>query len=109
LNIVKTGFFIFLKGFKSSSVFTNFYYSFYKDDFFIFISVRLLKVKFNKFNVLEEVISKPGLYKSKDCHRFEVLKGINIGNTGFKDLRSWESIEGMFRMSEDKLCEPVES
>ncbi len=39
LNIVKTGFFILLKGYKSSSVFINFCYSFYKDDFFILILI----------------------------------------------------------------------
>ncbi len=40
LNIVKTGFFIPLKGSKSSGVFANFCYGFYRDDFYIFILAR---------------------------------------------------------------------
>ncbi len=68
LNIVKIGFFILLKRFKNSSVFTNFYYSFYKDDFYISILIRPLKIRLNKFNVLKEVTPKPSFYKFKDCY-----------------------------------------
>ena len=88
LNIVKTGFFIFLKDYKSSSVFINFYYSFYKDDFFIFIPVKLLKTGFNKFNALEKVIPKLSLYRFKDYHRSEVLKRVNIEDNDFKNPNS---------------------
>ncbi len=88
LNIVKTGFFILLKGSKSSGAFVNFCYGSYRDDFYIFIPVRLLKVGPNKLNVLE---------------------GVTIGNNGFRDLSFWESIERGPCVLEDRLCELVES
>ncbi len=88
LNIVKTGFFIFLKGYKSRSVFVNFCFSSYRDDFYIFISVRPLKIGPIRFNVLKGETSKLGFYRPIDCQRSEVLKGVNIGNNGFKDLNS---------------------
>ncbi len=66
LNIVKTGFFISLKGYKSCSVFVNFYFSSYRDDFYISVSARPLKVGSIKFNVLEERIPKLSLYRFKD-------------------------------------------
>ena len=68
LNIVKTGFFIPLKGPKSNGAFTNFCYGSHRDDFYIFILARPLKAGFNKFNVLEKVIPKPGLHRFKDRH-----------------------------------------
>ncbi len=103
------GFFILLKGYKSNNVFANFYYNSYKDDFIIFILVRLLKAGFNKFIVLERITSKPSLYKFKDCYRSKVLKGVNIGNNGFKDPNSWKSIERRLYMPEDRFYKPVES
>ena len=109
LNIVKTGFFIFLKGYKSRSVFVNFCFSFYKDDFYIFILVRSLKVGPIRSNVLEKEIPKPSLYKFKDRQRFEVLKRVNIGDNGFKDPSFWESTEKRPYVPEDRLYEPVES
>src|SRR6266566_2536852 len=69
LNIVKTGFFIPLKGLKSSGVFVNFCYGFYKDDFYISIPARSLKTGPNKFNALERVTSKLGPHRPKDRHR----------------------------------------
>ncbi len=109
MNIVKTGFFIPLKGPKSSSAFANFCYSFYKDNFFILIPIRPLKVGPNKSNVLEGVTPKPDPYRPEDRHRSEVSEGVNIGDNGFKDLRSWESIEEGFCISEDRPYEPIES
>jgi len=109
LNIVKTGFFIFLKGPKSSGVFANFCYGFYRDDFYIFIPAKPLKVGFNKSNVLEGVIPKLSLYRSKDRYRSVVSTGVTIGNNGFKDFNSWKSIERGPRVPEDRPCEPVES
>jgi len=98
-----------LKGLKSSGVFANFCYSSYRDDFYIFISVRPLKVGPNKFNVLEGVTPKLGFHRFKDRHRFVVSEGVIIGNNGFRDLSSWESTERGPYVSEDRLCEPVES
>ncbi len=109
MNIAKTGFFIPLKKLKNSGAFTNFYYNSYKDDFYIFISVRPLKVGPNKSNTSEEVIPKPGPHRSKDCHQSIVSEGVTIGNNGFKDLSSWESIERGLRILEDRPYEPVES
>src|SRR6266699_3763369 len=109
LNIVKTGFFIPFKRSKSSSTFANFCYGSYRDDFFISIPVRPLKVESNKPNALEGVTLKPGLYRPKDRHRSVVSEEITIGNNGFKDLSSWESIEKGPRMSEDRPYELVES
>ena len=86
LNIVKTNFFIFLKGYKSSSTFINFCYSSHKNDFYIPILTKPLKIGPNKSNVLEGVTSKSSLYRSKDRQQFEILKRINTGNNGFKDL-----------------------
>ncbi len=109
LNVVKTGFFVFLKGQKSYSAFANFCYSFYKDDFYIFISARPLKVGLIRFNVLKKVIPKPGFHRSKDRQRSEVLEGVTIRKDGFKDLSFWESIERGLRVPEDRPCVPVES
>ncbi len=109
LNIVKTGFFIFLKDHKSRSVFTNFCFSFYKDDFYIFVPARFLKARPIKPNALEGGTPKPGLHKPKDRQRSEVLERVNIGDNSFKDFNSWESIEGGPRMPEDRSYKPVES
>ena len=109
MNIVKTGFFIFLKGPKSNGAFANFCYGFYKDDFYISILARPLKVGPNKFNASKKVTPKLGPYRSKDRHRFVVSEGITIGNNGFKDSSSWESIERGPCVPEDRPCEPVES
>ncbi len=51
LNIIKTGFFILLKSYKSNNAFTNFCYSSYRDNFYIFIPAKPLKVEPNKFNI----------------------------------------------------------
>ncbi len=109
MNIVKTGFFIPLKGHKNSSAFANFCYSFYRDDFYIFIPAKPLKAGPNKPNILKGVISKLGLYRFKNCQRSEVLKGVDIGNNGFKDFSSWESTERESCMPEDRPYKPVES
>ena len=109
MNIVKTGFFVLLKGQKSCSAFVNFCYSFHRDDFYILISVRSLKVGSIRFNALEGVIPKLGLYKPKDRQRSEVLEGITIGKDGFRDPSSWESTERGPRVPEDRPCVPVES
>ena len=102
LNIVKTGFFIPLKDYKSYNVFINFCFSFYKDDFYILVPAKPLKAKSIKPNALEKGTPKPGLYKLKDRQRSEISKGVNIGDNGFKDLSSWESTERGLRMPEDK-------
>ena len=109
MNIAKTGFFIPLKGHKSNTAFANFYYSSYRDDFYIFIPAKPLKAKPNKPNVSEGVISKLGPYRPKNRQWSEVLEGVDIKNNNFKDSSSWESIEGGLRVSEDRSCEPVES
>ena len=109
LNIVKTGFFVFLKGQKSYSAFANFCYNFHKDDFYIPISAKPLKAGLIRFNVLEGVILKLGFYRFKDYQRSEVLEGVIIRKDGFKDLSSWESIERGLRISEDRLYELIES
>ncbi len=109
LNIVKTGFFIPLKGHKSCSVFANFCFSSYRDDFYIFVPARPLKVGFIRLNVLEGGTPKPGFHRFKDRQRSEVSEGVNIGDNGFRDLSSWESTEGGPCVSEDRPCEPVES
>ncbi len=88
MNIVKTGFFILLKDYKSNNAFINFCYDFYKDNFFIFILTRPLKVGLTRLNALRKITLKLGLYKPKDRQRSEVLEGIDIGNNGFKDLNS---------------------
>jgi len=98
-----------LKGPKNNGVFTNFYYGSHRDDFYILISARPLKAGSNKFNASEKVILKPGPHKLKDRHRSIVLEEITIGNNGFKDLSSWESIEKGPRIPEDRLCKLVES
>ena len=103
------GFFISLKGYKSNNVFINFCYNFYKDDFCIFIPVKLLKVGLNKLNVSEKVILKSSFYRLKDRQRSGVLEGVNTGNNGFEDLSFWESIEGGLCMPEDKSYKFVES
>ncbi len=109
LNIVKTVFFMLLKGLKNSGVFANFYYGFYKDDFYIFIPAKPLKVGLNKFNALERITPKPGLYKSKDCHRSVVSKRVITRNNSFKDSSSWEFIEKGPRIPEDRPYKLVES
>ena len=109
MNIAKTGFFILLKGPKSSGAFANFCYGFHRDDFYIPIPTRPLKVGPNKPNVSEKITPKPGLHRPKDRHRSMVSEGITIGNNGFKDLSSWESTERGPRMPEDRLYKPVES
>jgi len=48
-------------------------------------------------------------YKLKDRQRSKVLKKVNIGDNGFKDLNSWESIERRLCVSEDRLYEFIES
>jgi len=88
LNIVKTGFFILLKGYKNNNAFINFCYSSYKDDFFILIPAKPLKTGPNKLNALEKVTSKPGPHRPKDRHRSKVSKDIDIEDNGFKDLNS---------------------
>ena len=88
LNIVKTGFFILLKGYKNRNAFTNFCFSFYRDDFYIFIPARPLKTGPIRLNVLKEGIPKSGLYKPKDRQQFEVSKGVNTGDNGFKNPNS---------------------
>ncbi len=62
-----------------------------------------------KFNVLEKGTLKPGLHRSKDRQRSEVLEGINIGNNNFKDLNSWKSNERGPRIPEDRPYKPIES
>src|SRR6266566_5114649 len=109
LNITKTGFFIPLKRPKSNGAFANFCYSFHKDDFYISIPARPLKIRSNKLNALEKVIPKPGPHRPKDRHRSVVSEGVTIGNNGFRDFNSWESTERGLRMSEDRPCELVES
>jgi len=88
LNIVKTGFFILPKGYKNCSVFINFCFSFYKDDFYIFILIRSLKVGLIRFNVLKKGISKLNFYKFINYQQSEVLKRVNIGDNSFKDSNS---------------------
>ncbi len=109
LNIVKMGFFISLKGYKSRSVFANFCFSSYMDDFYIPVSARSLKVGSIRSNVSEGGTPKLGLYRPKDRQWSEVLKGVKTGDNGFRDPSSWESTEGGLRVPEDRPCEPVES
>ena len=85
LNIVKTGFFVFLKGQKSRSAFANFCYSSHRDDFYIPIPARPLKVGPIRLNASEGVTPKPGLHRPKDRQRSEVLEGVTIGKDGFRD------------------------
>jgi len=82
------GFFIFLKNHKSSSAFANFCYSSYKDNFYIPIPAKSLKVGPNKLNALKKITPKSSLYKSKDRQRSKVSEGVDTGNNGFKDLNS---------------------
>src|SRR6266566_5810159 len=109
LNIVKTGFFILLKGYKSCNAFINFYFSFYKDDFYILISTRPLKVRSIRLNASKRGTPKLGFYRLKDRQRSEVSKGVNIKDNGFKDFSFWESIERGPHISEDRLYKLVES
>src|SRR6266566_3422957 len=109
LNIIKTDFFILLKGYKSRSAFANFCFSFYKDDFYILVLARPLKAGPIRLNALEGGTPKPGLYRFKDCQQSEVSKGINIKDNGFKDPSSWESIERGPRMPEDRPYKLIES
>jgi len=109
LNIVKTGFFVFLKGQKSRNVFANFCYNSYRDDFYISILARSLKTGFIRSNALERVILKSSLHKPKDRQWFEVSEEVTTRKDGFKDLNSWESTERGLRMPEDRSCMPVES
>ncbi len=96
-----------MKGYKSCSAFTNFYFNSYRDDFYILILARPLKVGPIRFNVLKRGTSKPGLYRPKDRQRSEVLKKINIEDNGFKDLSSWESTKRGPYMSEDRPCKLI--
>jgi len=98
-----------LKGYKSRSAFANFCFNFYKDDFYIFIPVRSLKAGLIRPNALKRGTPKLGLHRPKDCQRSEVSEGVNTGDNGFKNPSSWESIERGLRMSEDRLCKPIES
>ncbi len=109
LNIVKTGFFILLKGYKSYSAFANFCFSFYRDDFYIFVPAKPLKIGPIRSNALKKGTPRLGLHRSKDRQQFEVSEGVNIGNNGFKDFNSWESTERGPYMPEDRLCKLVES
>src|SRR6266566_9069891 len=59
LNIVKTDFFVLLKGQKSRSAFANFCYSSHKDDFYIPIPARPLKAGPTRPNASEGVTPKP--------------------------------------------------
>ncbi len=88
MNIVKTGFFVSLKGQKSRSTFANFYYNSYRDDFYISIPARPLKAGPTRFNASEEVIPKLGLHRPKDRQRSEVSEEVTIGKDGFKDPSS---------------------
>ncbi len=109
MNIVKTGFFILLKGHKSCNVFINFCFSFYRNDFYIFIPVRSLKAGPTRFNASERGTPKPSLHKLKDRQRSEVSEGVKTKDNGFKDLNSWESTERGPYVFEDRLYEFVES
>src|SRR6266699_678213 len=66
LNIAKTGFFIPLKNHKTYNTFTNFYFSFHKDNFYIFIPAKSLKTGPIKPNASKKETPKPGLHKPKD-------------------------------------------
>jgi len=68
-----------------------------------------LKTGSIRLNVSKGGTPKPSFYRPKDRQRSEVLKRINIGNNGFKDLSSWESIERGPHIPEDKPYEPIES
>ena len=109
MNIVKTDFFISLKGYKSSSVFANFCYSSYRDDFYILIPTRPLKVGSTRPNASKKRTPKPSLHKLKDRQQSKVSEGINIRDNNFKDPNFWESIEREPRMPEDRPYEPIES
>ncbi len=88
LNIVKTGFFIPLKGHKSRSAFTNFCFSSYKDDFYILIPARPLKIGPTKLNASKKGTPKPDLHKPKDRQRSKVSKKVKTRDNGFKDPSS---------------------
>ena len=88
LNIVKTGFFILLKGYKSRSTFANFCFNSYKDDFYIFIPAKPLKTGLIRPNASEGKTPKPSFYRPKDRQRSKVSKRVNTGNNGFKDFSS---------------------
>jgi len=98
-----------LKGYKSRSIFINFCFSFYRDDFYIFILVKPLKIGPIRFSVLKGGTLKLGFYRFKDRQRSKVLERVNIGDNGFKNLSSWESIEGRSCISEDRPYELVKS
>ncbi len=109
LNIVKTGFFISLKGYKSRSTFANFCFSSHRDDVYIPVSAKPLKAEFTRLNASKGGTPKPSLHRPKDRQRSEVSERVNIGDNGFKDPNSWESIEGGPRMPEDRPYKLVES
>ncbi len=88
LNIAKIGFFIPLKRPKNNGAFANFYYGSYKDDFYILIPARPLKIGSNKPNASKRVTPKPGPHRLKDRHRSVVSKRVTTGNNSFKDLNS---------------------
>src|SRR6266699_5465718 len=109
MNIVKTGFFLPLKGQKNRNAFANFCYSSHRDDFYIPIPARPLKAGPTRPNASEEITPKPGLHKPKDRQRFEISKGVTTGKDSFRDPSSWESTERGPRIPEDRPCIPVES
>src|SRR6266566_10050220 len=107
LNIVKTGFFISLKGYKSRSTFANFCFSSHRDDVYIPVSAKPLKAEFTRLNASKGGTPKPSLHRPKDRQRSEVSERVNIGDNGFKDLSFWESIEKGPRIHEDRPYELV--
>ena len=109
MNIVKTDFFILLKSYKSRNAFVNFCFNSCRDDFYILVLIRPLKIEPTRPNVSEEGTPKPSLHRPKDRQRSEVSERVNIGDNGFKDPNSWESTERGPCVPEDRPYEPVES
>ena len=109
MNIAKTDFFILLKGHKSRNAFINFCFNSHKDDFYIFIPAKPLKTGPTIPNASKEKTPKPGLHKPIDRQRSKVLKGVNTGNNGFKDLNSWKSTEKRPHMPENRPYKSIES
>ena len=88
MNIVKTGFFVSLKDYKSCNAFANFCFSFYRDDFYMLILAKPLKVGPIRPNASKRETLKLGLHRPKNRQRSKVSEGINTGNNNFKDLNS---------------------
>ncbi len=109
MNIIKTGFFIPLKGYKSRSIFANFCFSFYKDDFYIPIPTRPLKAGPIRPNASKRRTPKLSLHRPKDRQQSEILKKVNTKDNGFKNLSFWESTKRGPRIPEDRPYKPVES